>query len=234
MSSTSIIFFYISTFFIAFLMCIPIGPVNLEIFHNAVKKHYPQAISTAIGASFGDSVWALLAFLGMSPFIAHNRYTEAAFLTFAAVITFILGVVALKETKYIEKKEKELVTKIKRKKKRWAILKGLTIVLINPLPIISWMIALSILRKFNIYIPSKLNYETIFLIVVTAGSFSYFFLIIFITNRMKKFFNHTRTTKIIKVLGYLFIGFSFYFLYYAIKLFFFNGTLISPDKINLP
>ncbi len=214
-------------------MCIPIGPVNLEIFHNSVKKHYPQAISTAVGASFGDSIWALTAFLGMSPFVS-SRYTEAAFLTFAAVITFILGVVTLKETKYIEKKEKELITKIKRKKKRWAILKGLTIVLINPLPIISWMIALSILRKFKVYIPSKLNYEAIFLMVVVAGSFSYFLLIIFITNRMKKFFNHTRTTKIIRVLGYLFIGFSFYFLYYAIKLFFFNGRLISPDKINLP
>lgn len=234
MSSTSIIFFYISTFFIAFLMCIPIGPVNLEIFHNAVKKQYPQAISTAVGASFGDAVWALLAFLGMSPFIAHHRYTEAAFLAFAAIITFTLGIIALKETKYIEEKEKELITKIKIKRKRWAILKGLTMVLINPLAIVSWMIALSILRKFRIYIPSRLNYEAIFFLVVVAGSFSYFFLIIFITNRMKKFFNHTRTTKIIRVLGYIFIGFSFYFLYYAIKLFFFNAKLISPDKINLP
>ena len=230
MSSTSIIFFYISTFFIAFLMCIPIGPVNLEIFHNAVKKHYPQAISTAVGAAFGDAVWALTAFLGMSPFVS-SRYTEAAFLTFAAIITFVLGIIALKETKYIEKKEEEIITKIKRK--RWAILKGLAMVLVNPLAIISWMIALSILRKFKVYIPSRLNYEAIFFLIVVAGSFSYFFLVIFITNRMKKFFNRTRTTKITRVLGYLFIGFSFYFLYYAIKLFFFNARLISPDKINL-
>jgi len=217
---SSIIFFYISCFFISFFLCIPIGPVNIEIFQNALKRLYPQAISIAVGAAIGDAVWAWLAFFGISPFMS-SRYMEAAFFVFAAIITGILGIFALKDAKFLEKKEEEIFTKIRRK--RWALLKGLTMVLINPLGIVSWMISLSFLRKINIYIPLELNYEIFFFIVVLLGASTYFFLIIFITSKMKKVFSPERTTKVIKFLGYLLIVFSIYFLYNAVKLFFFNG-----------
>lgn len=217
---SSVIFFYISCFFISFFLCIPIGPVNIEIFQNALKRLYPQAISIAIGAATGDAFWALLAFFGISPFIS-SRYMEAAFFVFAAIITGVLGIFALKDARFLEKKEEEIVTKIRRK--RWALLKGLTMVLVNPLGIVSWMISLSFLRKINIYIPLKLNYEILFFIVVIMGASTYFFLIVLITSKMKKIFSPERTTKVIKFLGFLLIIFSFYFLYNAVKLFFFNG-----------
>jgi threonine/homoserine/homoserine lactone efflux protein len=181
---------------------------------------YPQAISIAVGAAMGDAFWACLAFFGISPFIS-SRYMEAAFFVFTAIITGILGIFALKDAKFLEKKEEGIVTKIRRK--RWAILKGLTMVLVNPLGIVSWMISLSFLRKIKVFIPLELKYEIIFFIVVILGASTYFFLIIFITSRMKKVFNPERTTKVIKLLGYLLIIFSAYFLYNAIKLFFFNG-----------
>jgi threonine/homoserine/homoserine lactone efflux protein len=118
-----------------------------------------------------------------------------------------------------------MVTKIRRK--RWAFLKGLTMVLVNPLGVVSWMIALQFLRKFNIYIPLELRYEILFFIVVTLGASCYFLLIVFITNKMKRIFNPRRTRKITKVLGYILICLSMYFLYNAIKVFFFNGHILS-------
>lgn len=221
---SSIIFFYIACFWIGFFLCIPLGPVNLEVLHTALKKHYPQAIAVAIGGAMGDAFWATTAFFGVSPFM-NSPKMEGIFLLVTAVITLALGIVALKDSKFIEKKEEEMVTRIRRK--RWAFLKGLTMVLVNPLGIVSWMISLQFLRKIDIYIPMRLNYEIIFFIVVTAGAGSYFLLVIFITNKINNILKPRRTRKITKYLGILLIGLSAYFLYNAVRVLFFNSRLLS-------
>jgi threonine/homoserine/homoserine lactone efflux protein len=220
-----IILFYISCYWVSFLLGIPIGPVNLEIFHNAVQKHFIHAVMIAIGAAFGDAIWAMCAFFGISPFVKYPKL-EPFFFLFTAAITFGLGLVALKNSRFIEKKEEKLVSKIKRK--RWSLLKGLTMVLVNPLGVISWMICLQFLRKNKIFIPLELRFEVLFFVVVTAGAASYFFLVVFITNKMKKIFNHKLTGKVTKLVGYLLFVFSIYFLFYAVKAFFFNNHALPP------
>lgn len=220
------ILFYIGCFFISFFLCVPIGPVNLEVFQNAVKKHYGAALSLSLGAAVGDATWATAAFFGITPFLknGYNFSIEGIFLLFTAIITFTLGLIALKDARFlerIEKKEEALVLKIKRK--RWAFVQGLTMVLINPLGIASWMIALSFMKKLKIYIPLTLTHEIFFMIIVILGAFSYFTLIIFITNKMKSLCTPHKTRKVIKALGYLLIGFSLYFLFFALKALFFTA-----------
>ena len=215
------LFFYLACFWISFLLCIPIGPVNLEIFHSAVTKRHAHALSTAFGAACGDAVWAMASFYGISPFLRNgqnNIVLEAVFLMITGIVTFLLGVIALKDARLIdkiEKKEEKIAERIK--KKRWAVLKGFAMVLVNPLGIGSWMIALSFLKKLKIFIPLRLTYEIFFFVTVIAGAFAYFLAIIFITNRMKKLFSPQRMIKIVRVLGYLLILFSFYFLFFSIK-----------------
>jgi threonine/homoserine/homoserine lactone efflux protein len=222
------VLFYVGCFFISFFLCVPIGPVNLEVFQNAIKKHYGPALSVSLGAAVGDSVWAMAAFFGITPFLknGYNFSIEGVFLLITAIITFVLGLLSLKDARFleriekIEKREEAIAQKIKRK--RWAFLQGLGMVLINPLGIASWMIALSFLKKLRIYIPLTLNYEVIFMVIIVLGAFSYFTLIIFITNKMKSLCAPHNTRKVIRGLGYVLIGFSLYFLFFALKALFFH------------
>lgn len=222
---SSIIYFYVACYWISFCLCLPLGPVNLEVFHTAVKKHYAQAVAVAVGGAMGDAFWATAALFGVYPFI-NSPNLEGGFLVATAIITMVLGIMALKDSRFIAKKEEIVVSRIRRRK-RWAFLKGLTMVMVNPLGIISWLISLQFLEKIDIYIPMELNYEIIFFVVVAAGAASYFLLVILITNKMKKILNSTRTRKISKYLGFLLIGVSMYFLYNAIKVLFFNSHLLS-------
>ena len=215
--------FYLGCFFISFFLCVPIGPVNLQVFQSAIKKQYGPALSVALGAAVGDAVWATAAFFGITPFLqnGYNFSIEGIFLLVTAVITFVLGLLSLKDARFleriekIEKREEAIAERIKRK--RWAFLQGLGMVLINPLGIASWMIALSFLKKLRIYIPLTLNYEIFFMVVVILGAFSYFILIIFITNKMKSLCTPQNTRRVIRVLGYVLIGFSLYFFFFALK-----------------
>jgi threonine/homoserine/homoserine lactone efflux protein len=125
------------------------------------------------------------------------------------------------------KQEEILIVKIKRK--RWAFLKGLSLIMVNPLAIVTWMVCLQFLRKMKLFIPLKLNYEIVFFFIVMAGAASYFSLIVLITNKMKTFFNHHRTVKVIKYLGYGLFVLSAYFIFNAVKAFFFNS---SPWPMN--
>ena len=221
---SSIIYFYVASYFIGFLLCIPIGPVNLEIFHSSLKKQYMHAIFVAIGAAIGDGIWALTAFFGISPFRNGNQNLEWVFFLITAVITGSLGIFALKDAKCTEKIEDEITTII-RKKKIWAFLKGFALVIVNPLAVVSWMIILKFLESFEIKIPLELNYEIFFFIIVAAGAASYFLLIVFITNKMKHFFNPQRTAKVTKYIGYILLAFSLYFLYYTVNSYLFGVSI---------
>jgi len=220
--------FYVGCFIVSFFLCIPIGPVNLQVFQRAVKREYAAALSLSLGAAIGDSVWAMAAFFGISPFLknGYNLNLEGLFLLVTGAITFILGLLALKDARFlekiekIEKKEEEIAARIPRK--RWAFLQGFFMVLVNPLGIASWMIALSFMKKLKIYIPLTLNYEILFMVVVILGAFSYLTLIIFITNKMRSLCLPHNTRRVIRGLGYVLIGFSLYFLYFGMKALFFT------------
>jgi threonine/homoserine/homoserine lactone efflux protein len=124
----------------------------------------------------------------------------------------------LKDAKYIEEKEASMIQKVKRK--RISLLKGLTMVLLNPLGIVSWMVALSFLRKTGFFIPLTMTHKALFFTVVTLGALFYFLSIIFITNRMKHFFDQQRTKKLIRTLGFVLLSFSLYFFILSMKTFF--------------
>ena len=112
-----------------------------------------------------------------------------------------------------------------KKKKRWAFLKGFALVIVNPLAVVSWMIVLKFLESFKIKMPLEFNYELFFFITVTAGAASYFLLIVFITNKMKHFFNPQRTAKVTKYVGYLLLAFSIYFIYYTVNSYLFGLSI---------
>jgi len=223
----AILLFYLIIFTTGFALCVMPGPVAIEVFHHALKKQNKHALSIGIGAGIGDGIWAMVAFFGITPFLKdeHGNHLEGIFLLVAAVITFIIGTLAIRNSRIVQKVEKteeQIAEKVKRKRKRWSFLKGVTLMLVNPLGIGSWMIVLSFLKKVKIYIPLTLTYEILFFATVVLGAFSYSIIIVAITNRIKGLFDPEKTAKTVKILGYLLVGFSIYFLFHAIRAFFFS------------
>jgi len=134
----AIVLFYLFTYVTAFAFCIMPGPIAIEIFHHALKKQNVHALSIGAGAAVGDAMWAMVSFYGITPFLKNGStgYLEGIFLLAASIITFIIGFLALKNGGFaarIEHKEEEMARKVKGKRKRWSFLKGLTLVMVNPL-----------------------------------------------------------------------------------------------------
>jgi threonine/homoserine/homoserine lactone efflux protein len=219
----AIVLFYAAAFATAFVFCIMPGPVAIEVFHHALKRQNIHALSIGLGAAMGDAIWAMVAFYGISPFIKNGSgYLEGLFLLAASIITFIIGLLVLGNHGFalrVENKEEAIARKLKRKRKRWSFLKGLTLVMVNPLGIGSWFIVLAALKKSKIYIPLDITYEFLFTGIVIIGAFSYSILMVAVTKKIKDLVSPGKTAKIIKGLGYLLIFFSIYFLFFSLRAF---------------
>lgn len=233
MSPTAIILFYLAAFATGFGLCIMPGPIALEVVHHAIKRQPLHALCIGAGAAIGDALWAMVAFYGITPFLqnSNSSLVEGLFLLVAAILTFVIGLLAVKDAKLatcVEKKEEEIAQKIvKRKRKRWSVLKGLMLVLVNPLGIGSWVIILSVLKKANVYIPLEFTYEVVFYGAVMAGAFSYSVLIVLIAKKIQDMFTPERISKISKVLGYLLILFSLYFLWFSLRALIFSRSSLA-------
>jgi len=97
----AILLFYLVVFTIGFTLCVMPGPVAIEVFHHALKKQNKHALSIGIGAGVGDGIWAMVAFFGITPFLKNDQGNtlEGIFLLVAAVVTFIIGTLAIKNSK---------------------------------------------------------------------------------------------------------------------------------------
>src|SRR5215467_6003551 len=76
-------------FFSAFLLAIPVGPVNLTIINEGARRGLKWAILITLGATLMEVIYCFIAFTGMASFFITGPYVEAAMELFSFV--FILG-----------------------------------------------------------------------------------------------------------------------------------------------
>ena len=79
---------------IGFLMCIPIGPINVWVIHTYLKKGFPHAFSIALGGSLMDFIYFLTILTGLS-FVTFSGDFGTNLQLFGIGFIFILGLVEL-------------------------------------------------------------------------------------------------------------------------------------------
>jgi threonine/homoserine/homoserine lactone efflux protein len=77
-------------FLFGFAACIPVGPVNITVVHQALRRGFRSAFQVGLGAIFAETIYAALALLGQSH-LPNNPTTVAALRGAAVVIVAFLG-----------------------------------------------------------------------------------------------------------------------------------------------
>lgn len=89
---------------IGFLMCIPIGPLNVIVINTHIKRGFKRAMCIALGGSFMDFVYFFLILSGLS-FLHFSDTSLSFFKTAGILLIFGLG---LKEILSQPKLEREV------------------------------------------------------------------------------------------------------------------------------
>ncbi len=79
---------------IGFLMCIPIGPINVWVIHTYLKKGFPHAFSIALGGSSMDFIYFFTIMTGLS-FVTYSEDFGTNLQLFGIGFIFILGLIEL-------------------------------------------------------------------------------------------------------------------------------------------
>lgn len=197
---------------IGFLMCIPVGPINVWVVNTLIKHNFRSAFSIAVGGSIMDFVYFMMILTGLS-FITFSHQTSLILKIVGVVFLFLFG---LKE---IFAKENELeVTEEDNKKKPHAasfFLLGVLIYTSNPTLIATMSGLAAVIKSWHAFDFNFLNYFLLSL-GVGVGSASWFYFLLKMVQRYqnripKKFFYHfSRASGVLIVIFSLIMAFNVY------------------------
>ena len=79
-------------FITAFLLAIPVGPVNLTIINEGARRGRKWAILISLGATAMELIYCFIAFTGLASFILTGKYMKPAMELFTFGFMLVLGI----------------------------------------------------------------------------------------------------------------------------------------------
>ncbi|MBY0412747.1 MAG: LysE family transporter, partial [Bdellovibrionales bacterium] len=166
-------------FAIGFIMCIPVGPINVWVVNTLLKHNFRSAFSIAIGGSTMDFVYFMLILTGLSLF----TFSHQTSLVLKIVGVFFLFAFGLKEV--LTKQQVFEISEEDKKKIPHAsgfFLLGVLIYTSNPTLIATMSALAAVIKSWHVFAPNFLNY---FLLSfgLGIGSVSWFYFLLKMVER---------------------------------------------------
>jgi threonine/homoserine/homoserine lactone efflux protein len=171
-------------FLSAFLLAIPVGPVNLTIINEGARRGCKWAIFITLGATTMEVLYCFIAFTGLASFFVTGGYVEAAMELFSFVFILGLGI------KFLCAKSVELgpaATRIharidEKLHPKTAFMTGFVRVLANPGVMVGWVILAAQFISHH-WVTADLTGRLSCVVGVGLGTITWFLLLSFSSSR---------------------------------------------------
>lgn len=193
---------------IGFLMCIPIGPINVWVINLMVKKGRGNALALAGGGSVMDFAYFVVIMTGLSLFTMSEDVSF--YLKIAGVgLIFLLGIKEL-----ISKVETVDTVKVDNSAKDLAAAFALGVVIYTSNPtLIVTMTGLGAFVKSLAFFPESMPNHLLLSFGLAAGSFGWFVFLTFIVGKYQEKIRNEYLSKFNKISGILMIGLALFMAY---------------------
>jgi threonine/homoserine/homoserine lactone efflux protein len=196
---------------IGFIMCIPVGPINVWVVNTLLKYNFRSAFSIALGGSLMDFSYFMVILTGLSIFTFSHK-TSLILKIIGVLFLFIFGIKEI-----LNKKQMEEHTDDDKKTPSASgfFALGILIYTSNPTLIATMTGLAAVIKSWRVFDFNFLNY---FLLSfgVAIGSASWFYLLLKIVQRYenripKKFFlNFGRISGVLILIFSLIMAFNVY------------------------
>ena len=195
---------------------VPIGPANVAVIDAAYRFTLRRAIAVALGASIADGMYAAAGMLGVTPLLRAYPTIPPILNTISGIILLAYGFLTARsqpvQPATPSSTEPAPSDSVVMRKQMWSGFSlGLALILLNPAAIVTWVVVIGPM------IPDGDNYDgTLFSIGVTMGSFCWFALVAYLTQKGKNVLGD-KAAWIPRVVGMLLMGYAVYLLVKAVK-----------------
>jgi threonine/homoserine/homoserine lactone efflux protein len=197
---------------IGFLICIPVGPINVWVVNTLIKHNFRSAFAIALGGSLMDFVYFIIILSGLSLF----NFSPKTILTLKILGVLFLLVFGLKELVF--KKQSFTLDEQQLKKTPKAasfFFLGVLIYSSNPTLIATMSGLAAVIKSWKLFEYTFTNYFLLSLGLAT-GSASWFYLLLKIVTKYQNkiperfFINFSRACGALIVLFGLYMAFNIY------------------------
>ncbi len=198
--------------FIGFIMCIPVGPINIWVINTLLKHNFRSAFSIALGGAVMDFVYFMVILSGLAFF----KFSPQSVFIFKILGVFFLMIIGLKEI--FQPKTSMGVSDGKLKKIPHAssfFFIGVLIYTSNPTLIATMTGLAALIKSWHLFQESVLNHSLLSFGVATGSALWFFVLLKTVTKYQKKisaklYTNFARTSGFLIVALSLYMAFNVY------------------------
>lgn len=197
---------------IGFVMCIPVGPINVWVINTFFKHNFRSAFSIALGGSVMDFTYFMVVLTGLSLF----TFTPKMSLTFKIVGVLFLFAFGLKEVltkKQVFELDENALKKIPAASSFFFI--GVLIYTSNPTLIATMSGLAAIIKSWHVFDFNFFNYFLLSFGIAVGSAFWFYALLKIVEKYQKKIpesflLNFSRTSGVLIILFSLFMAFNVY------------------------
>ena len=198
---------------IGFVMCIPVGPINVWVVNTLIKNDFRSAFSIALGGSLMDFVYFMVILTGLSLF-TFSPHISMGLKVVGVLFLFLFG---LKEVLSKEDNSKE---KDEHKKKAANVssffLLGVLIYTSNPALIATMSALAAVIKSWKVFDYTYINYFFLSL-GVALGSASWFYFLLKMVQKYQNKIPDKFYKQFSRVSGVLIVFFSLYMAFKVYK-----------------
>lgn len=198
---------------VGFLICIPVGPINVLVVNTLIKRDFNSAFSIALGGSVMDFVYFIVILSGLSSL----TFSPQTIVTLKVLgVVFLMGF-GLKEILFVKKQTYYSSGSVEKSKSTIAgfFLLGVAIYASNPTLAVTMSGVATIIKSWNLF-PNDLKNYFALSSGIALGTASWFYLLLKIISKHQNkipenfFINFSRACGVLIVLFSLYLAFNVY------------------------
>ncbi len=201
---------FIVGLFIGFVMCIPIGPINIWVMNTYLKYNQVKALAIAAGGSVMDFLYFYIILSGLS-FVTFNPQMVLGFKVLGILVIILLGVKELR-TKSVTSEDLEVKDSFKAKLMKGTMsffMLGVVIYTANPTLIMTMSGLGAFVKSLELFAFTQANILSVSL-GLAIGSLSWFYFLIFLVKKFEEVIRNKYIHSFSLISGVLMVGLGVY------------------------
>ncbi len=187
-------------FLFGFVGSMPLaGPISALVFARGLCGRYRSGQLIAAGAGIAESLYAFLAYWGMSQLLQRYSWVVLASRGAAAIILSALGVL------FLTRHPRAVSPPGEPEREKSSLAIGFAITLLNPTFLATWTAAVAVLHAAGFVRPSALS-ASLFAAGVLAGIVGWFWLLLRLMRRYRDRFRPSTLDRVLQAIGALLLA----------------------------
>jgi len=194
-------------FIAGFIVAVPVGPVNLSVINQALRRGFFAAFLIGVGAMCAETVYASLMLWGHASIL--NAPSVVRVMRFIAVV--VIGAMGIRYLLFKSTKVGDSEVAAQKLDERWhhprSFFLGFALTISNLMLVVVWATVVTLLFAHEWVVPTRASRLLCALGVLGGGSM-WFLLLAFFVSRAHRRVKDQTLTILVRCCGVLFLGFA--------------------------